>query len=105
MTEVVLVKYRIKDGQKERWVKWCEELKRREPEAMETLENEGVISEACFLSNDEDSVYYFMEAENLERAYSPPRRFPIDEDHRTERLSTLLPPDELKVLFNFHRKE
>lgn len=105
MTEVVLVKYGIKRGQKERWLKWCRELKRRESEVMETLENEGVISEACFLSSEEKSVYYFMEAGDLERAFSPPRRFPIDEEHRTERLSTLLPPEKLKVLFNFHRTE
>ncbi len=105
MTKVVLVKYKIREGQKERWLKWCEELKRREAEVMETLENEGVTSEACFLSDDEQSVYYFMEAKSLERAHSPPRRFPVDEEHRIVRKSTLLPPETIKVLFNFHRTE
>src|SRR5271169_3206849 len=32
VTEVLLARAKINDGQKERWLNWCEELKRREPE-------------------------------------------------------------------------
>jgi len=69
MTEVYLVKHKFHPvtGKKE-WLKWSEELKRREQEVISTLQQEGVRLEACFLSEDEDSVYHFMEVEDLKKA-------------------------------------
>jgi len=101
VTEVLLARAKIKEGQKERWLNWCEELKRREPEVMETLEAEGVISEACFLSADEGYVYYFMESPDLSKTSS--HDFPIDKEHKVERQATLESMVKMRVLFNFHR--
>ncbi len=104
MTQVNLVRFEVKHGQIEMWLNWCEELKRREKEALESMSNEGVVSEACFLSNDGKSVYYFMEAENLETAKAIGQRsvLPIDTKHRVIRESTLHGVERMKTLFNFH---
>ncbi len=104
MTQVDLVRFRFKQGRSEAWLKWCEELKRRENEVLETLENEGVISEACFLSKDEENVYYFMEAQNLETAHETARRslLPIDKEHRVMMESALQTPERMKTLFSFN---
>ncbi len=104
MTDVSLVKFKIKEGQKEAWLKWCEELKRRKSEVLQTLGNEGVIAEACFLSDDEESVYYFVEALNLETAHSIYRRstLPIDKEHKVTTDSTLQRVGQMRVLFHFH---
>ena len=104
MTEVELVRLRVKEGQKNAWLEWCEELKRRETEVLETLRKEGVISEACFFSDDGESVYYFIEAESLETTHATGRRstVPIDKQHRLIRKSRLAGAERMKTLFNFH---
>jgi hypothetical protein len=104
MTQVELVRLRIKQGQREAWLEWCDELKRRKNEVLETLRNEGVISEACFFSDDGESVFYFIEAENLETAHATGRRsvLPIDKQHRLISESSLEKGERMKTLFNFH---
>jgi Family of unknown function (DUF6176) len=104
MTQVELVRLRLKQGQKETWLKWCDELKRRKKEVLETLRNEGIISEACFLSHDGESVYYFIEAESLETAHVTGRRsaLPIDKQHRLVSESSLVGAERMRTLFNFH---
>ncbi len=103
MTEVVLVKFKIKPGKKQEWINWCAELKERKDEVVRTLRNEGVISEACFLSEKDQFVYYFLEAQDLERAYEIGRKsaMPINRQHHTIREATLERGEELKTLFNF----
>jgi hypothetical protein len=51
------------------WLDWAEELKQREPEVLSTLRQERVRLEACFLSEVEDAVYYFVEVEDLQKAH------------------------------------
>ncbi len=104
MTEVELVRLRVKEGQKKAWLDWCEELKRRKNEVLETLRNEGVISEACFFSEDGESVYYFIEAESLETAHATGRRsaLAIDKRHRLISESSLEGASRMRTLFNFH---
>ncbi len=104
MTQVELVRLKIKPGEKKEWLEWCEELKLRENEVLETLRNEGVVSEACFLSPDDESVYYFIEAESLETAHATGRRsvLPIDKQHRLISESSLERAQRMKPLFNFH---
>ena len=99
-----MVRFEVKYGQREAWLNWCEELKRREKEVLESMNNEGVVSEACFLSNDGKSVYYFMEAESLETAKAIGQRsvLLIDMKHRVIRESTLQVVERMKTLFNFH---
>ncbi len=103
MTDVVLVQFKIKLGKKQKWINWCAELKERKDEVAQTLRNEGVISEACFLSEKDQFVYYFVEAQDLEIAYEVGRKsaLPIDRQHRTIRKATLEKGEELKTLFNF----
>ncbi len=106
LTEVRLVKLKIKEGKIQKWLEWCEELKRRSNEVLETLKNEGMILEACFLSEDENSVYYFMESDNFEKAHEAygNSTFPIDKEHSAIQKETLESVANLKVLFNFHSK-
>ncbi len=105
MTEVELVRLKLKPGKKEAWLEWCEELKLRENEVLETLRNEGIVSEACFLSHDGESVYYFIEAESLETAHATGRRsiLPIDKQHKLISESSLERAERMKPLVNFHR--
>lgn len=43
MTQVKLVKMKLKEGNDQIWLDWCEELKQRKNEVIETLKNEGVL--------------------------------------------------------------
>jgi len=106
MTEVRLTKVNMKQGQKQRWLDWCEEMKRRSSEVLETLKNEGMISESCFLSEEENAIYYFMESEDFKKSFDAYRSstFPIDKEHQAIQEATLDfgNSKELRVLFNFH---
>jgi hypothetical protein len=106
MAKVILVKIALKEGQKQRWLDWCEELKKRSHEVVETLRNEGTISESCFLSEDENAVYYFMESEDFEKGHDAYLKssFPIDRQHQVIQRETLDLGSRkaLEVLFNFH---
>ena len=107
MSEVKLVKVRFKEGKKQIWLDWCEELKKRSAEVLETLKNEGVILEACFLSEDEQCVYYFMEADDFKKATAAVKKntFPIDKEHRKKREMSLELVAELECLFFFENKQ
>ena len=58
MTQVKLVKLKLKEGNEKVWLDWCDELKQRKDEVMQTLRHEGVVSESCFLSQDDKCIYY-----------------------------------------------
>ena len=70
MSEVQLIRYRLKDGETERMYEWMDKINSRREEAIETLQNENVLSEAAFLESraDGDYVSFYMEAEDLEAA-------------------------------------
>ena len=103
MSQVRLVKLRFKPGKKQIWLDWCEQLKKRTAEVMETLRKEGTLSESCFVSQDGESLFYFMEAEDLERAKQAVQNstLKIDEEHREARLASLEFVEELSPLFHF----
>ncbi len=109
MTEVRLYRIKIREGMKQKWLDWCEESKRRSSEVLQTLENEGMISESCFLSEEENAIYYFEESDDFKKVYEAFRQstFPIDKEHRAVQRETLdyESVKELKVLFNFHSKD
>ena len=103
MTEVMLRKFRFKRDKKQEWMDWCRELTRRQDEVLETLRNEGVLMEACFLAPDEESVYYFLEVEDFEKALkaydaSP---YPLDEEHRRHKGASMEEVAKLRCLFYF----
>ena len=106
MTQVKLIKLRLKEGNERVWLDWCEELKQRKNEVIETLKNEGVLSESCFLSEDEKCVYYFMEAESFDKAKSAVEKsnFKIDADHKEKRILSLEKVAQLKELFHFETR-
>ena len=103
MSHVRLVRLKFKPGKKQIRLDWCEQLKQRTDEVMETLQSEGTLSESCFVSQDGESLYYFMEAEDLLRAKQAVQdsTFQIDQDHRSARMASLDFVEELEPLFHF----
>ena len=103
MSQVRLIRLKFKSGKKQVWLGWCEQLNKRPKEVIETLQNEGVLSEACFVSQDGESLFYFMEAEDLERAKQAVQSstLKIDQEHREARLASLEFVEELSPLFHF----
>ena len=101
MTEVKLIKFTFKRRQV--WLDWCEELKKRQDEVIETLKNEGVVSESCFISEDGLSLYYFMEAESFAKAKEAVNKskFKIDAEHRAIREASIEFVEKLTCLFHF----
>jgi hypothetical protein len=106
MTDVALWKYRFKPDKRQEWMEWCQELNRRREEVLETLRNEGVRVEACFLSADEDCIYYFIEAESFEKAHAAFRasRYPIDGEHRRHKTGSVGEVEALQCLFHFENR-
>jgi len=106
VAQVTLAKFRFKPGGKQRWLDWCDELKRRSGEVVETLRNEGVAVEACFLSVNEDAVYYFVEAEDFDRAQRALQRSPytIDRQHIDVKVAALEAVEPLTCLFHFEHR-
>ncbi len=108
MTEVYLVKHRLRPlTGKKVWLDWAEELKRRESEVLSTLRQEGVHLEACFLSEDEDAVYYFMEVDDLKKAFEvfDKSKIPIDREHERVKASAFEDEVYLKKLFGFRNPD
>ena len=102
MTQVKLVKLKLVEGKKKVWLDWCEELKARKKEVIETLKAEKVLSESCFISDDGEYIYYFMEAENFD--HKNDKHFPIDDDHKEKRTVSLEKVAQLKELFHFENR-
>ncbi len=105
MTEVKLIKFIFKPGQKQVWLDWCEALKKRQDEVIETLKNEGVVSESCFISEDGLAIYYFMEAEDFAKAKEAVMKstFKIDSEHKAIREMSIEFVEKLTCLFHFSR--
>lgn len=106
MTQVKLVKLKLKEGSKQLWLDWCEELKNRKDEVIETLKHEGVLSESCFLSEDERCVYYFMEAESFAKANAAVKKsnFTIDAEHQEKRMLSFEKVSQLQELYHFENR-
>ncbi|HLW47752.1 MAG TPA: DUF6176 family protein [bacterium] len=106
MSEARLIKFQFKPDGARKWLNWSDELKRRREEVFETLRNEGVIAEACFLSPAEDAVYYFVAAEDLGRAEDAWRRshHVIDREHERAKSSALEHVAQLRCLFFFDNR-
>lgn len=106
MTEVKLIKFTFKPGKKQVWLDWCEQLKKRQAEVIETLKHEGVVSESCFISEDGLSLYYFMEAESFEKAKEAISKstFKIDVEHKAAREVSIEFVEKLSCLFHFSNK-
>ena len=106
MSQARLVRLKFKPGKEQIWLNWCQELMRRTDEVMQTLRNEGTLSESSFVSQDGESVYCFMEVEDLERAKYAFQNstFRIDKEHRAARMASLEFVEELSPLFHFRNR-
>lgn len=86
MADVDLTKQKLKSGKTEQLREWMSEIQEREEEAVQTLQSEGMHSEAAFLEHTEDGDYlvYYMEAENLRQVYESFENssHDIDEEHK-----------------------
>ncbi len=82
MTDVELVRQRVKPGKVDRLREWMAEIEDREEEALATLRDEGMLTETAFLEDREDGtyLYYYMEAEDLDRV----REQFADSDHEID---------------------
>jgi hypothetical protein len=106
MSEARLLKFRFQPDGREKWLDWSEALKRRSDEVFQTLQNEGVVVEACFLSREEDAIYYLVVAEDLERAERAAQRstFVIDREHAQVKSAALERVERLECLFFFDNR-
>lgn len=86
MTEVQLVRQRIRPGKTDQLRAWFAELERREEEVIRTLESERAWTETVFIDATEtgDSLYYYLEAEDLDTVFDAfeHSEYDIDEQHR-----------------------
>ena len=92
MTDVILVKYKVKQEKQNIWIDWSEELKRRKEEVLGTL-----------ISQDGEYVFIFMEANDMKYAQEVGRtsKFAIDSTHKEKRLASLEFVEVLQELFHF----
>jgi len=106
MSQAILVKLKFKAGRKQIWLDWCEQLKKRTDEVIETLKNEGTLSEACFISRDGEDLYYYAEVEDVERARQAFRSstYKIDQEHRQAQGASLEKVEELSPVFYFRNE-
>ena len=86
MAEVVLTKQKIADGKTDRLIEWMSEVRDREDEVVKTFQSEGIQTEAAFLEHGDDGDYliYFMEADDLNKAYESfsESSHEIDKEHK-----------------------
>lgn len=83
MSDVVLVKRRIKPGKTDSLREWMEEITSHCDEAIETLQHERMLSETAFLEQRDDGDYllYYMEAEDLDHVFESFESSPYEIDH------------------------
>ncbi|WP_231185762.1 DUF6176 family protein [Haladaptatus sp. DYF46] len=93
MSDVVLTKRKIKPGKTEQLKEWMAEIRRREDEAIETYENEGMYSESAFIERTDngDFLVYYMESEDAHKAYDAytDSTHEIDRKHKKVMAETL----------------
>jgi hypothetical protein len=112
MTEVALTKWRIEEGKEERLREWVDELRTREDEAVETLEDENAFTEAAFIEHGDDANYlvYFLEAADLETAIEEYEHSDRDIDERNRAVMDEVVVDdedgtEFEPLYRFHNPD
>lgn len=65
------------------------------------------MSESCFISNDGEEVFYFMEAVDFEKVRNAVTEnpHPIDVDHKKARENSLELVERLEPLFHFENRD
>lgn len=106
MSQAVLVKFKFKSWNEQIWFDRCEELKIRSDEVLETLKEEWVSCEACFLDEQEQCIYYFMQAEDFDKVkeVATSSTHSIDIDHTIKKSLSIERIWSLKQLFHFENR-
>ena len=88
--DVSIIKFPFKEGKREEWISWCEEIMDRKKEAMQTLEREGVVLEGMFV--DDSFAYILMVAKDQDEAVATTDEDPqpIDVTHRQKMQECLI---------------
>jgi fructose 1,6-bisphosphatase len=93
---------KLKPNSVDRVRAWAEEIMRRKEEALETLQDEGVLLECFFLDRGDDGDYLIsiMTAEDFERSHAVARdsTHGIDAFHRAFKRDTWESVDALEGL-------
>ncbi len=107
MTNASMVHFNFKPDKKQVWLDWSEELKKRREEVIVTLKDEGVLSESCFISEDGESIYYFMEAEDVDKVNKvfASSTHLIDADHKKAMSESLQRVSKLECLFHIENRD
>ncbi len=107
--ETQCVRIPLRRGETERFLSFIRAAQARKAEMLESMQAEGVVFECIFLERqaEQDSIIFYMQAENLEKAQRAfaESRLPIDVETRAmiaacwdvERTSLLQPCLELAV--------
>ena len=105
MADVVLLKQRVEPGKTDQLREWMAELRSRRDEAVETLQHEGLYTEASFVESRADGTFLltFLEAEDIDRAFEAyeSSTHELDREHREvldEVLADVQPERNIEVL-------
>ncbi|WP_247730472.1 DUF6176 family protein [Halovivax limisalsi] len=93
MAEIVLTKQKIEPEKTRRLETWAREVRNRNSEAVETLQNEGMHAETAFIEHTDDGEFlvYYMKAEDMQRVYDAfeESTHPIDVEHKQVMMDVL----------------
>ncbi|PSQ44145.1 hypothetical protein BRD14_01760 [Halobacteriales archaeon SW_5_68_122] len=86
MTDIVLTKQKIENGETQQLREWMDEVSEREEEAIETLKSEGMHSETTFIEHTDegDFLVYYMKADDMKQVSESfaDSSHEIDEEHK-----------------------
>lgn len=86
MTDVVMIKQRVKETKVDRLEEWMAEVRDRTEEVEATLRDEGMQTESAFLEHTDDGPHlvYYMDAEDIDHVWEhfEDSDHDIDEAHK-----------------------
>jgi hypothetical protein len=108
LMETVVIRTKLREGKSLQDVRlWCESLKARLPEVIESMENEGVLVESAILDrrSDGDYVIYYLKAISVRRAYEvfDKSTLAVDSYYKETWRALFQGREELEVLFDADR--
>ena len=106
---IIMTKYRIykiRNGKREIWEKWCKEIMKRREEAVETLVEEDLISEKCIIFGKGEDSYVFYKHETLPNKEKKPMNLSreINRKHKEMLEECLEEVDDKVVGYNIEVK-
>ncbi|SDK68897.1 DUF6176 family protein [Natronorubrum texcoconense] len=112
MADVVLLKQRVEPAKTDQLREWMAEIRSRRDEAVETLQNEGMYTEATFIESRADGTYLltFLEVEDIDHAFEAyeSSTHELDREHREvldEVLADDQPEQNIELLYQMTNPE